>query len=33
MKLFMDTLIRDGFSGNSREYYEVFIRSIEREDQ
>ena len=33
MKLFVDTLIRDGFAGNSREYYEIFIRNLEKTNQ
>ncbi len=33
MKLFSDTLIRDGFTGNSREYYEIFIRNLEKTNQ
>lgn len=31
MWLLWDTLNRDGFAGNSREYYEVFLREIYRE--
>ncbi len=33
MKLFSDTLIRDGFAGNSREYYEIFIWNLEKTNQ
>lgn len=31
--LLNETLARDGFSGNSRKYYEVFIKNIEEKDQ
>ena len=30
MRLLSDTVSRDGFSGNSREYYEVFLSEIEK---
>lgn len=33
MRLLVDTLSRDGFAGNSRSYYEVFIRSLEKNNQ
>ena len=33
MRLFSDTLIRDGFAGNSREYYEIFIQHLEKMNQ
>ena len=33
MQLFSDTLIRDGFAGNSREYYEIFIQRLEKTNQ
>ncbi len=31
MQLFTDTLSRDGFSGNSREYYEIFLRTLDQQ--
>ncbi len=33
MSLLDDTLSRDGFSGNSRKYYEIFIKNIETQLQ
>lgn len=32
MRLLMDTLVRDGFAGNSRAYYETFVENIEQSD-
>ncbi len=33
MYLLMDTISRDGFSGNSRSYYEIFLQNLEKTDQ